>query len=288
MAEATKETAASTASTVKDALTSDPPPQTDAYIPWDAPGVEDVKPGEEEKARQIAETMNRMQKHNFNRHRHAFRATHVKTQGIVKGTLAVLPHIPPHLRQGMFTEPGKSYDVAARYANEPVFLQPDQTPGPRGLSMKVFEVHGDRADPDDKSTTQDFMFNNAPMIELTDIDTCLDIMKLREKYFDTPTQLKAMTAARLDAMKQLAPGMLPNTNMIGMEFYTQSAFRFGEYYGHIGLFPVLDEMKAKEAETVGGKHGHEVLSEWLQDYFAHAGAKYDMKVSGLKKPIAAP
>ncbi|KAL8837851.1 MAG: hypothetical protein Q9170_002369 [Blastenia crenularia] len=31
--------------------------------------------------------MNRVQKRNFDKHRHAFRVTHVKTQGIVKGPL---------------------------------------------------------------------------------------------------------------------------------------------------------------------------------------------------------
>ena len=56
--------------------------------------------------------------------RHAFRAIHVKTQGIMKGKLSILPDLPPHLRQGIFAEPGKTY-VTARYANEPVFLQPD-------------------------------------------------------------------------------------------------------------------------------------------------------------------
>jgi hypothetical protein len=80
----------------------------------------------------------------------------------------------------MFRYPGKSYDMVARYANEPVFLQADQDPGPRGLSMKVFGVNGERLEGTDlKNSTQDIFFNNAPMIELTDIDTCLEIMRLR-------------------------------------------------------------------------------------------------------------
>ena len=61
--------------------------------------------------------------------------------GIVKGKLSILPDLPPYLRQGIFAEPGKTY-VTARYVNEPVFLQPDQAPGPRGLSMKVLGMHG--------------------------------------------------------------------------------------------------------------------------------------------------
>ena len=63
-----------------------------------------------------------------------------QNSGIVKGKLSILPDLPPHLRQGIFAEPGKTYDATARYANEPVFLQPDQAPRPRGLSMKVWHT----------------------------------------------------------------------------------------------------------------------------------------------------
>jgi hypothetical protein len=191
--------------TVKRALSTAPP--NDAYLRWDSPDVESLKANEEETARKIGETMNKMQQHNFDQHRHAFRATHVKTQGIVKGKLTVLQDLPEHLRQGLFKTPGKSYDVAARYANEPVFLQADQEPGPRGLGLRVFSVEGERLDGADQSaTTQDFFFNNAPMIELTDIDTCLEIMQLREKHFDSPMKLAAATKLRTDAVKQSAPG----------------------------------------------------------------------------------
>jgi hypothetical protein len=190
---------------VKRALSTAPP--NDAYLQWDAPGVETPKPNEEATARKIGETMNKMQQHNFDQHRHAFRATHVKTQGIVKGKLTVPSDLPSHLRQGLFKTLGKTYDVAARYANEPVFLQADQEPGPRGLGLRIFGVEGERLEgADADATTQDFFFNNAPMIELTDIDTCLEIMQLREKYFDSPTKLAAATKLRTDAIKQNAPG----------------------------------------------------------------------------------
>jgi hypothetical protein len=195
---------------VKRALSTAPP--NDAYLRWDAPGVETPKQNENETARKIGETMNKIQQRNFDQHRHAFRGTHVKTQGIVKGKLTVLPDLPAHLQQGLFKTPGKTYDIAARYANEPVFLQADQEPGPRGMGMRVFGAEGKRlegADPD--ANTQDCFFNNAPMIELTDIDTCLEIMELREKYFDSPTKLAAATKLRTDAIKQSAPGMIEIT-----------------------------------------------------------------------------
>jgi len=49
----------------KRAVLSAPP--NDAYLRWDASGVETIKPDEEEKAQRIPETVNRVQKHNFDK-----------------------------------------------------------------------------------------------------------------------------------------------------------------------------------------------------------------------------
>ena len=276
MTEALKETMSSAWTDVKRGLSSAPP--NDAYLAWNAPGVETIKPYEQEKTQRIKEVMERMQKRNFDLHRKAFRATHVKTQGIVKGKLRVHPDLPEHLRQGIFAEPGKTYDVAARYANEPYLLQRDQENGPRGLGLKVFGVTGPRLEGVDGSVnTQDFFFNNAPSIELTDIDTTLDIMSLREKYFDDPAALGRHLKMRTDLVKQHAPYMLPNTNIISHSMYTQSAFRFGQHYGHMALFPVLEPQKAAD-DKVKNDDPSCVLSDWLFDYFGGKEAKYEFKV----------
>ena len=74
--------------------------------------------------------------------------------------------------------------------------------------------------------------------------------------------------------------MLPNTNMISHSFYTQSAFRFGDWYGHMALFPVLDDMKNR-TEKVKSGDSREVLRDWLSEYFAQNGAKYEFKVSPI-------
>lgn len=276
MADALKETVNQAWTNVKRGLSSAPP--NDAYLPWDAPGVEMIKPDEEEKIERIKQVMERMQKNNFDLHGHAFRATHVKTQGVVKGKLVVKEDLPEHLRQGIFAQPGKVYDVAARYANEPYLLQKDQEPGPRGLGLKVFGVSGPRLEGVDESTnTQDFLWNNAPSIELTDIDTTLDIMSLREKYFDDPAALGIHLKLRTDLVKQHAPYQLPNTNIISHAMYTQSAFRFGQWYGHMALIPVSEAQVAAD-DKVSKDDPPRILSDWLFDYFNDKEAKYEFKV----------
>ncbi|KAL8837850.1 MAG: hypothetical protein Q9170_002368 [Blastenia crenularia] len=115
----------------------------------------------------------------------------------------------------------------------------------------------------------DFLFSNAPMLELTDIDTMLDIMSLRARNFDNP-----------DALKQNAPGMLPNTNIISHSLLTQSTFRFGDYYGYLALFPVLDSQTKPHPSTqnVPSSDRPTILSDWLFDYFHNQPAKYERKV----------
>ncbi len=116
------------------------------------------------------------------------------------------------------------------------------------------------------------------MIELTDMDTCLDIMRLREQHFDSPTALAVALKLRKDAMKQHAPGLLPNTNMVSHAMYTQSAFRFGDYYGHMALFPVRPEMKEKGGDAVARSGPQTQLSDWLFEYFKGAPATYEFKI----------
>ena len=64
----------------KRALSTAPP--NDAYLHWDAPGVEEIKPDEEAKSQQIADTMNKMQKHNFDK--------------VSPGPFPSLPYTPHH------------------------------------------------------------------------------------------------------------------------------------------------------------------------------------------------
>lgn len=71
--------------------------------------------------------------------------------------------------------------------------------------------------------------------------------------------------------------MLPNTNIISHSMYTQSASRFGDYYGHMALFPLLPSMTS-HAEAVSSSVSYPQLSDWLFDYFNGEPAKYEFKI----------
>lgn len=65
--------------------------------------------------------------------------------------------------------------------------------------------------------------------------------------------------------------------MISHSFYSQSPFRFGDYYGHMALFPTLEDMKS-QSQKVKGSDSREVLRDWLAEYFATRGARYEFKI----------
>jgi hypothetical protein len=82
------------------------PPQvkmsnSEKLVHYDDPGVEPPIPNEEELINDIISLIHRVQSHNFSMHRHGFRGTHVKTQGVVKGELTILPDLSDELAQGL-------------------------------------------------------------------------------------------------------------------------------------------------------------------------------------------
>ncbi len=52
------------------------------YIKWDAEGVENIQPEEEQRIIDVSAQFNRFQMMNFNEHHHCLRGTHLKTQGV--------------------------------------------------------------------------------------------------------------------------------------------------------------------------------------------------------------
>ncbi len=188
----------------------------------------------------MCDVINKVQEHNFAQHRHSFRGTHVKTQAIVKGSMRVESNLPQHLAQGLFSNGGKEYPLAIRYANEPSFLQDDKAPGPRGCGMKVFDVDGPGGFLDsagEQTHTQDFTFNNAPLLELKDLPNTLEIFSLREQWFHNPETLKLKLLDREDKDLELAPTTLPNHHFMGYTMYSQSAYRYGDYIAKYALSP---------------------------------------------------
>ncbi|KAK3615505.1 hypothetical protein LTR56_026547 [Elasticomyces elasticus] len=182
--------------------------------------------------------------------------------------------------QGLFSNAGKTYPLAIRYANEPSFLQDDRAPGPRGCGMKVFGVEGAFMDEaGNKTKTQDFTFNNAPLLELTDLPKTVEIFKIRERNFSDPYSLKAEINKREDKDLQFAPAGLPNHHFMAYTMYSQSAYRYGDYVAKYAMFPreKLQQELAEKAK-VNEESDPEQHSLWLREYFNEHDAEFDFRI----------
>ena len=79
------------------------------------------------------------------------RDTHTKSNGLVKARFKVLPNLPDELRVGLFSEP-RTYDCWIRFSNSDSFISNDKAKDFRGISLKLFEVEGEKLQPDERGT----------------------------------------------------------------------------------------------------------------------------------------
>ncbi|CAK4031764.1 heme-dependent catalase [Lecanosticta acicola] len=207
----------------------------DKYIPWDAPGVEVMQPGEKEKIWEVSNLFNRLQMMNFNEHMHCLRGTHLKTQGCVIGRFVVHENLPEHLAQGMFAKPG-SYDCIMRYSSLTPKLLPDNIPQPRGIGIKIFGIEGEKMWGEDKKT-QDWTFNNYPVLELRTPKDTFEIIDSLERNWNTLEKFAGELGERPDAEVATMPAKLPKQHMVAMPEWSQSAYRHGDYVAKYGVFP---------------------------------------------------
>lgn len=83
----------------------------------------------------------------FEKHRHAIRGAHAKSNGILRGELRINENLPSHLAQGLFKE-AKNYPVIIRLSTSPGAIEPDSALSVKGLAIKVVGVEGKKFLPD--------------------------------------------------------------------------------------------------------------------------------------------
>jgi hypothetical protein len=193
----------------------------------DADGVEKEMPNEKEDIQKVSDQFNRFQMYNFNEHMHCLRGTHLKTQGVsspippsqhshktdihtqcVVGKLIVHDKLPEHLAQGMFKRPG-TYDCIMRYSSLLPKLVGDGVALPRGIGLKIFGIKGEKLWGEDKET-QDWTFNNYPVLELRTPRVTYEIADSLERNWDNLGGFVEEGSNRADADVATLPGRLPN------------------------------------------------------------------------------
>ena len=186
---------------------------------------------------------------------HAVRAVHAKAHGVLAATLTVESGLPPELAQGLFAQPG-SHTAYLRISTNAGDILPDAISLPRGMSLKVLDVPGERL-PGSTGTTQDFLFVNGKVFQTETSGAFLSNLKLLAPTTDRMEDAKKVLSAGLRGVRQVieatgmqAPSALtslggaPQSDPIGETYYSTTAFRYGDYIAKFSLQPVAVDMSA--------------------------------------------
>ncbi len=172
----------------------------EAYYGWKFSGPvsaeEQIPPGEAALTQGIIEDAIRVVEQHRDNTR-VLRDAHAKAHGCVKAEVNVLADLDPALRQGVFAEPGKTWQAWMRLSNGNAYPQFDRVRDARGMAIKLLDVPGDKLVPDPAhAREQDFVMFNHPVFFVRDV-----------------AEYKQNFAAQADGKKVLAffPGWDPRT-----------------------------------------------------------------------------
>src|SRR3712207_6184438 len=104
-------------------------------IPY-ADGLEVPRPDEQAVIGEIIASQARQNETTADRYRHAVRAAHAKSHGLLKGELRVLDGLPESLAQGLFAT-SRTFPAVVRLSTVPGEILADSVSTPRGMAIKV-------------------------------------------------------------------------------------------------------------------------------------------------------
>src|SRR5260370_32130719 len=102
---------------------------------------------------------------------------------VVYRELAAHPHCV--FAQGLFAKPGR-YPIVMRFSTLPGDILDDSVSTPRGLSVKIIGVEGERLSGSEGDVTQDFVLVNGPAFGAPTPNKFLPVLTLLATTTDKP------------------------------------------------------------------------------------------------------
>lgn len=114
--------------------------------------------------------------------------------------------------------------------------------------------------------TQDWTFNNYPILELRDPKTTYEIAdSLERNWNDLPTFAEEQSK-RVDADVATMGGQLPRQHMVAMPEWSQSAYRHGDYVAKYGVFPLGEEQKKLDKTFIKEDDPINIISQEVRNF----------------------
>ncbi len=235
---------------------------TDHYLRY-SEGLETIEPDEHETFAKIGKLMSDGADTVHRKEGQPVRISHAKSHGAVIGKLIVNSDLPEYLQQGLFAEPGKSYNVLIRLAHTPgEFVDDRKVSTPRGFSFKILGVSGEKL-PGHTGNTQDFVFDTGKKFIVPGAKSFLQAFKPNAEVAPhlsdtTKGVVSAVSRATNKALmffgtesSQLDFFGHPFLHPLAECYYSQTPSRFGDYVAQFRVEPTtpgLKELAGKEFE----------------------------------------
>ena len=266
------------------------------------PGVERYRPGEKEVVGQIERAFDTILRTTAEDYGHAVRAVHAKAHGLLEGTLRIVDGLPPELAQGMFARPGE-HRAYLRLSTNAGDILPDVIGLPRGMALKVLDVHGERLD-GAEGATQDFVMVNSPVFQAKTAKQFLGSLELLARTTDRIEGTKKVVSAiargidaalgvvgaRSATLRTL--GGAPNVDPLGETYFSVTPFRYGEYIAKFSLVPVSSDLKRLTGTRIDARGRPDAIRERVRTEMAAATGVWALRVQLCrdlrKQPIEDP
>lgn len=250
--------------------------------------LETIAPDEAETKQKIVDVMTQGMETAREKYGRSVRISHAKAHALLKGELTVHGGLPRELAQGMFAQPGK-YEVLVRMAQQPGELLDDsKLSTDRGMSVKVLGVNGPKLD-GHTAATQDWVFDVGKQFLAGGMKEFLQAFKpnaeIAPKLSDSVKGAVSATARATNAVlnavgansEKLAFYGHPVVHPASEEYFSQTAFRFGDYVAKLGFFPISPGLKALKEEPFDPKTP-DALRDAMNDYFKSNAAEFELRV----------
>jgi len=192
---------------------------------------------------------------------HAYRTSHAKAHGLLRGELSVLPNLPRELRQGLFAE-RRSYPVVTRLSHVPGEpLDDRQVSCPRGMALKVLEVSGEMLPGHEDETTQDFALDTGEGFISSNAATFLAAIAATEATVSLPGSVKGAASTASQAANAVLGAIgLPSAKLdlfghpprhpLAEAYFSQCSVRYGDYIAKLAVFPDEPELSDVAGEDL--------------------------------------
>jgi hypothetical protein len=251
--------------------------------------IETIAPDEQETHNKIIEVMTEGHHTTREKYGKAVRISHAKAHGLLQGKLIVERNLPLELAQGLFSKPEK-YDVIVRLATAPgEFTDDSKISTVRGMAIKVLGVEGEKLPPFHNITTQDFVFDTGKEFITSGAKTFLQAFKpnaeiaphLSDAVKGVISDISRGTNAALNAVglnsEKLDFFGHKKSHPMDEEYYSQTAFRYGDYIAKFGVVPSSPGLLALKNHPFDPK-STDALREATIAFFQYNPAEFEFKV----------